>query len=257
MIGARERATTFAMRAARSAASRTGHVDGFAEFEAIVDRGYGRNRRDDAATRSLLPVALPDGATGIDVGANNGSVLHDIVRVSPSGRHIAFEPVPALRADLERRFPGVDVRGEACSDRSGTSSFTVVTPEPALSGLRERAGLEPYADGLQRIGVDVVRLDDVIDEDLPVAFLKIDVEGAEVGVLRGAQQLLRRHRPTVVFEHGIGGADVYGDTSEELWDVLASADLRVFDLDGGGPYPRTVFAACFTAPDVWNWVATP
>jgi hypothetical protein len=48
--------------------------------------------------------------------------------------------------------------------------------------------------------VDVRRLDDLIPEGIPIAFIKIDVEDAQVGVLKGAANLLRRNKPVVVFE---------------------------------------------------------
>ena len=52
------------------------------------------------------------------------------------------------------------------------------------------------------------------------------------------------------------GADVYGATSEELWDELDGCGLRVFDLQGAGPFDRAAFAAQFGRP-VWNWLAVP
>jgi hypothetical protein len=86
--------------------------------------------------------------------------------------------------------------------------------------------------------------------------IKIDVEGAEVNVMRGAAATLERHRPHVVFEHGVGGADLYGSASGELFDLLDGAGLRVFDLEGNGPFTRTRFEEQFTEP-VWNWLAAP
>jgi FkbM family methyltransferase len=251
----RARASAFGRRAGRSLAARTGQGERFAALEGVFDRGLARNRRDDEAAIAVLSASLPPDGTALDVGANRGDVLEHIVRVAPRGRHYAFEPVPSLAAGLRERFPGVAVREAACADAAGRSTFTIVVDEPALSGLRRRQDLGAEAGNLQEVDVEVVRLDDVVDPDLPLAFVKVDVEGAEVQALRGAHGLLRRHRPTVVFEHGVGGADLYGTTSEELWDLLDDCGLRIFDLAGDGPYERRAFAAAFTSPLVWNWLA--
>ena len=84
--------------------------------------------------------------------------------------------------------------------------------------------------------------------------MKIDVEGAELLVMRGAAETLGRHKPFVIFEHGIGGADLYGSKPGEVFDLLSDAGLRIFDLEGDGPYTRDGFEAVFTEP-IWNFLA--
>jgi Methyltransferase FkbM domain len=87
------------------------------------------------------------------------------------------------------------------------------------------------------------------------AFIKVDVEGAELQVFRGAADTLARHKPTVFFEHGEGAADRYGTSSAQIHDLLVGeAGLRIFDERGHGPYSRDQFEAVFTEP-VWNFVA--
>ncbi len=54
------------------------------------------------------------------------------------------------------------------------------------------------------------RLDDALPDGLVPRLIKVDVEGAEMLVLRGAQRTIARHRPSILFEHGIGAADRYG-----------------------------------------------
>lgn len=251
-----EKLVAFLQRAARSAAARTGNAERFGELEAVFTPAQRRELRDNLAARAVLVATLRSGSTAVDVGANVGDVLQDIVRLAPDGRHLAFEPVPDLHEELVRRFPGVDVRRAALSDVEGTLEFTHVVGAPAYSGLRRRADLPPEAGELRRISVATHRLDDLLDPELSPALIKVDVEGAEVLALRGARETLRRHRPVVLFEHGVGGADLYDTTSAELWDLLDEASLRVFDLEGEGPLTRTEFSARFTAP-TWNYVAVP
>jgi FkbM family methyltransferase len=226
------------------------------EARLMMDPAARRELRDNRAALIVLTTVLREDSSAIDVGANVGAVLKSIVRLAPSGRHIAYEPVPELHEALRERFPAVDVRCAALSDVAGETEFSHVVGAPAYSGLRERADLPAGADRVQRIPVRTERLDDVLEEDYVPALIKIDVEGAEVEVLRGAVRTLERHRPFVLFEHGSGGADLYGHGPQEVYDLLEGAGMRIFDLDGTGPYSREQFQATFTEP-IWNFLAAP
>jgi FkbM family methyltransferase len=215
-----------------------------------------RELRDEHALHVVLATVLGPDSSALDVGANEGAVLESIVRLAPNGRHIAFEPIPQLHEHLVKRFPTVDVRRAALSDAAGTATFAQVIGAPAYSGLRERSDLPPNASDVQRIEVSTERLDDVLADGPVPRLIKIDVEGAELSVMQGGVETLQRHRPFVLFEHGTGGADVYGTHPNEVFDLLAGARLRIFDLEGGGPYSRDRFEATFSEP-IWNFLAAP
>jgi FkbM family methyltransferase len=209
-----------------------------------------RDWRDMHQLRLLLAYVLQEDSNCIDVGASVGDVLRQIVRVAPRGSHVAFEPLPDLAADLSTRFPTVDVRATALSDVSGTASFHRVRMQSARSSLRPTGAAE------DRLTVEVERLDDALAAGYAPDLIKIDVEGAEALLLRGAQQTLRRHRPIVVFEHGVH-AERFGTTSEEVHALLQDAGLRVLDIDGGGPYSPEAFAARVRRGDIWTFIARP
>ena len=76
------------------------------------------------------------------------------------------------------------------------------------------------------ITVPVDTLDRVIPADMTIDFLKIDVEGAELQVLRGASAVIRRSRPVVMFECGSERAAAYGVQPEDMYDLL-SDELRL------------------------------
>ena len=85
--------------------------------------------------------------------------------------------------------------------------------------------------------------------------MKIDVEGGEERVFAGRPQL-REHQPPVVFEHGYGAANAYGTEPDDMFGLLVDgAGLRVFDLDGGGPYELDGFRQAYYASERVNWVA--
>ncbi|HEY2603726.1 MAG TPA: FkbM family methyltransferase [Thermoleophilaceae bacterium] len=224
------------------------------EARSVFNPETRRNLRDEHALNVVLAGALGESSNAIDIGANQGAVLDAIVRVAPNGRHMAFEPIPTLHDELVAKFPQVDIRRVALSDSSGTAEFVHVINDEAFSGLKQREDLPSSA--VERISVQTERLDDLLDNGYAPTLIKIDVEGAELSVMKGAVETLQRHRPHVVFEHGQGGADIYGATPGELFDLLASARLRIFDLDGEGPYSRGRFEDTFTQP-IWNFLASP
>ena len=186
-----------------------------------------RARQYDRETIAVMRRALGPGANCVDVGAFRGDILREILVVSPHGRHHAFEPVPARAAALRRAFPGVKVLAAALSDAPGRTTFAHVTGRPAVSGLRPRPDL-PAGEAVETIEVEAMRLDDALSPTLPTHFIKIDVEGAELLVLRGARETLCRWKPYVVFEHSERIARPYGGGSAEVFDFLADeAGLRV------------------------------
>jgi len=219
-----------------------------------------QHERYDRMTVAIIDrVAEPD-ANYVDVGAHRGVILAAMLRAAPAGRHVAFEPLPGLAARLRVDFPTVDVRAMALSDESGVLEFAHVIDAPAYSGLRARASV-PDAMAVETIYVAVSTLDDELDPDVPITMIKIDVEGAELQVLRGATRTLTRWRPVVVFEHGLGGADAYETEPEAVFQVLAACGLKVSRLEdwlaGDAPFTAEEFVDEFRQRRNYVFVAHP
>ena len=70
------------------------------------------------------------------------------------------------------------------------------------------------------ITIEIDLLDNILPKDFRVDCIKIDVEGAEFLVLEGAIKTIKRNQPIIVFEHGLGGADVYGIRPEQVFELL-------------------------------------
>jgi FkbM family methyltransferase len=221
-------------------------------YEAAMPWPQWRNRRDDAHLRAAMAALLRPDSNCVDVGANTGSVLADAVRLAPLGRHVAFEPLPELAERLQARFPGVRVQCAALSDRAGEATFH------RRLDADSRSGLLPLGGPAEPLTVRLETLDEVLGDDYVPEFIKIDVEGAELAVLEGALATLIRHRPVVAFEHG-RAALAYGTTHGMVHDVLCGrAGLRIFDLDGEGPFERTAFERVADPPGRrWNFLARP
>ena len=154
----------------------------------------------------------------IDIGCHLGTYLQKMVTLAPRGRHLAFEPVPEKAAWLQRKFPRVSVRPVALGDSAGSVSFFVGEAQTAYSGLARRSVAGPT----RQLQVERQRLDEAVPEGAGIGFIKLDVNGGEFAVLRGARRLLARDRPIVLLGVTRQGLDEYGETVEELHRFVES-----------------------------------
>src|SRR5271166_4820596 len=166
---------------------------------------------------------LAPGGTFLDIGASTGATTLPTVKHFANGEvtMVAFEPASAARglleATLERNsIACVDVRPFAVSDVAGEATFREYLPDetgntpwlPEASSLvATRMASQPSRD----IAVPVVTLDDQMEHangfSAPVV-VKIDVEGFEAFVLRGASKLIACHRPSFAIDIHV---DPFGD----------------------------------------------
>jgi len=215
------------------------------DYESILECNYRR--------------LIRPGNTVIDIGAHLGrhtSVFAEIV--GPTGRVWAFEPLPQQFSTLKALNLGSHVKlmNVAVSDRTGPSSFVHARGTPSESGLRQRIYNVPDVADPETIQVDVVRLDDFLGPISSLHFVKIDVEGAEIGCLRGAVNLLRRSRPFVTVEYGASSYSVYGHTRRTLFDFAESIDFVIGDLFGAVcPDSQTWDVVCDRV--YWDWFLVP
>jgi len=157
----------------------------------------GESRPDVMLVQSLCD---PD-RVSLDIGADVGEFA--IAMLASSRSVIAFEPRPAQARDLASMFTAVGaavrIEAVALSDQPGTTAMRVVESDPGRSTIDQENVLDTAVGGpVQSIEVAVKRLDDLRLED--VGLVKIDVEGHELAVLRGAVDTLQRNRPTIVVE---------------------------------------------------------
>jgi len=174
--------------------------------------------------RRMAELAAPGGVVW-DVGANVGSyTLLAAALVGPEGRVAAFEPLPAnvryLREHVRLNdLANVDVLELAAFDRSGPVRF-----HADVDRLLGRVHEEGEAV------VEAVTLDDALARRLapPPDLIKVDVEGGEAAVLRGAEGVLAEHRPVlIVSTHGPG-------VRREVVDSMEALGYRVSALDRTG-----------------------
>lgn len=182
-----------------------------------------------------LPQLVRPGDVAIDLGANLGYYTRTLAHLTgPAGRVYAVEPVEPIRRVLRRnvrRCPYVEILPYAL----GTEERTIVltndsvretgyfgtgrncvddTGRPAAAEFpaRMRRGSELFA-GLRRLD-----------------FIKCDIEGYELAVMREMRPLLERHRPTVLIETG-------GDNRPRIVELFAELGYEAFTLDRGREVP--------------------
>jgi len=177
------------------------------------------NERYDRQTKSIIKKVCQPNSICIDVGCYKGEILEWMIASAPHAKHIAFEPIPDQYQFLVRQFnDNADVYPYALGNTNHQTTFQHVVSNPTYSGLRQRQ--YKGEENIREIKVEVRRLDDVIPSTIPVRLIKIDVEGGELDVLKGAEQMLRTQKPYLVFEHGLGGADKYGTGPEDIYRLL-------------------------------------
>jgi FkbM family methyltransferase len=205
---------------------------------------------------------LKPGDVAVDAGAHVGRHTIPIWKaVAPAGRVHAFEPAPVARAMLEKTVSVVDppsglvtVYPYALGERNGIDEFVIAVDNPAYSGLKTRIYDTPTR--IERISVEVRRLDSVLPDIDRLDYVKIDAEGGELGILRGAASTLDRLKPVVSFEFGANSIGSYGISVQDMADFWMSTSYVLCDIRGCRLDGRQ-FVESATRQDVWDYLALP
>jgi FkbM family methyltransferase len=195
--------------------------------------------RPKSAEQELLYLdrIVPEGAVTIDVGANCGLYTRKLARLS---RQVyAFEPSRKM-ADLLRRTSAsnVSVHEIALSDQTGNAELFI--PQGDHDLIFGLASLEPTLNasnkGVISVNVPTARLDAIVHQD--VAFVKIDVEGHELNVLKGAVELLEHSQPVFLVE----AEDRHRErATRSIFEFFEDRSYRGFFLKDGSAVPVEQF----------------
>jgi len=219
-----------------------------------------RNSAYDWQTIEIMRRVMRPDSGAIDVGAFEGGMLRHMERFSPDGSLFAFEPLPGRVERLKQRFPRAHIYPYAVGASPGEAVYYEFLEHPPLSGLRRRESALPDAT-VREVRVTVETLDRVIPDGVRIDFLKIDVEGGELGVFEGGANTLQRNAPVVVFECGIGGADQFGTKPEDVFDAVQACGLTISALSawlqGRPALGRAEFAEQFWNHGDFYFVAHP
>ena len=223
-----------------------------------------KNQEYDAYTERIFRKVLKKDSCCIDVGCHKGEILREFVRLSPEGIHFAFEPIPEMYKDLLNRYHNynkVRIFPYALAEESGVASFNLVVNAPAYSGLKQRR-YDIDNPVIEQIEVRKERLDEVFPKEAKLHLIKIDVEGGEMGVIKGGIETIRRHKPVIIFEFGLGASDYYGANAEELYriftdDLQMNISTLIGFLKDKPPLGFEVFNELYASNSEYYFIAYP
>ena len=153
------------------------------------------------------------------------------MKIAFTGKHFAYEPIPSIYKSLNLKYgESCSIKNMAIGNETGRTSFNHVISNPAYSGIKKRS--YPKNEQITEIEIPIDTLDNQLLEEERIDLIKIDVEGGEFDVFKGAVQVLRKFHPVVVFEHGLGAADFYNTQPEEMFNFLEKHNYCLYTLRG-------------------------
>jgi len=191
-------------------------------------------RRVDANTEpemAVLAGLLRPGMRAIDVGANFGSYTRCLSElVGPAGEVWSIEPVPmtfdVLRSGVESLEAGnVRLLHSAVSDAVGMVRMQVPVYPTGGENFYEARIVDSATPGLRTVEVPAVSLDRLCERMPHVDLVKVDVEGHEWAVVRGADALIRRCRPIWLVEIS-GNPDDDATNASKVFAFMAERGYR-------------------------------
>ena len=186
----------------------------------------------ESETASWLEKQIHEGMTFIDIGAIAGYfVLLGSSCVGNNGLTLAFESVPVnhstINAHLEvNAISNVKLEGMVISDTNGEVEFTI-EDNNANSHISDIDISHAISSVREVLKVKSIRLDDYLDKNnLRADVMKIDTEGAEVSVLKGATATLKKDKPIcIVSVHS-------QECRDGCIDILQDCGYRIEKLEG-------------------------
>lgn len=184
-----------------------------AKMAAVFERG--EYHQED--TVELLSACITPESVFVDGGAHIGTIALPLSR--RAARTIAYEAdahtCDILRQNVTRNGAAVDVREKGLGAEPGHGM---------MRSVREgNAGAHTLSVGAG--GVAVVTLDDELER---FDVLKLDVEGMELDVLRGAQRIIDKARPTILFEVNLSQLRAHGTPLRALGSFFGVRDYRLY-----------------------------
>lgn len=199
--------------------------------------------KDQAELRHLERLVGPTGVF-LDIGANLGYYSLELSRrLGPRATMHAFEPNPPTYDRLRRH---IQVNGRQGSIIAHRMALSDRVGQARMTNLPGNSGATRLDDGEKGFDVAVSTVDAFVAEQKleRIDAMKLDVEGFEANVLRGAVQSMARFKPHLIVEFWQWGLDKAGSSAAEVVEVLDRAGYVMHDLHGAVPKSIT------TLPDL-------
>lgn len=176
---------------------------------------------------------VKDGMVVMDIGTNIGMSLLNFTKRNPSGYNYGFEPVPetynkAAHNVSVNPFKNVEVNQLALSDEEGMLYFDYT--EEHKSGKAHSGGNFLLKGGKKdSISVRATTLEKFVAEKniTKIDFIKMDVEGFEINVIKGGMEILKRLKPMFYIEVNDSTLKRQGQTPEQLLALLKEIGYKI------------------------------
>lgn len=173
-----------------------------------------------------------EGSVAIDAGANFGSISVPISKkLGQVGKLYSIEMSKVMAARLERNLQqnkcsNVEVINTALSETVGE---TVFFDEPELSEKINfgdiRINKENNGSQMKTTTIDSLDIQD------KVSFIKVDCQGYDLKVMKGAKNTIQKHKPVVVFEWEVDMSAIFGDTIEDVFKFFSTLNYEVTKIE--------------------------
>ncbi len=186
---------------------------------------------DDEPEMKVISSLVKKGDTVLDIGANFGSYTKFLAKqVGEEGTVHSFEPIPEVYGYLKANIQSVDLSNVklhncALSDFVGSAQFSIPKFEHSGENFYEGHLTENEGD----ITVDVKKLDEMTFDQL-ISFVKCDVEGAELKVLEGAKEFIRKNKPIWMLEINF---ELETPEAQEIIDFMTTVGYEINFLHEG------------------------
>jgi len=185
---------------------------------------------------NIILSSITDNSYYIDIGANIGIMSIPILDRIKNCKVISIEPSPNSFPYLQKTFDNCSYKdrwsliNKAISDLVGSSKFTIFSEDySAFEGLKntERINIDS-----KEIDVEVVMLDNLwINMKKPnVSFIKVDVEGNEYFVIKGAEKLISKCKPNLQIECNAKNMSAYNINPENIIELVSEINYKIFKM---------------------------
>lgn len=203
-----------------------------------VGKGWdsGLNNEVRQFALAIQALDLPN-VHAVDIGANIGNWSLEFLKYFPGAQITAFEPSHATYRDLVQNISGrhsITTVNLGCGDQTKTETLYSDELKSGMASLSRRKLTHLGIDFKFEEKVEIVRLDDYFADEEIVSpnVLKIDVEGHELDVLKGAEALLNEVR---IIQFEFGGTNIDSRTYfKDYWDFLTDKSFLIFRMSPRG-----------------------
>ena len=194
--------------------------------------------------------------TFFDIGANYGT--HSLLLLSQGISTVSFEPNYSLNESFQLLCKENNLEGRmenyALSDTSGRVKLHFPADATWLGTIVDsEASVLKESHQMQSIEVPMITLDEYVRTMNTIPdLIKIDTEGNEISVLKGARELIKNRRPLIIFESNSG------EKRDPIWEYFRNAGYHVCDLPFAKNDPKKINSAdSFRARKEYNFIAVP